>query len=154
MKLVGRAHGRLVSLIVAKELKRLQSHLACLDQFIRSHVSRLLKSDLVAVLTELQRQEQVFLYMKVRHFFSHFVCVVRKCWKKKKEKKKICIYIYIKWVYWGPQKVEGNKISCSLVELQSFLCFRKLKQSVTEPIGYAMPFMLFGGVAVFPAGYV
>jgi hypothetical protein len=99
--------------------------------------------------------------------------------KEKKEKeKRIYIYIYIyngsigvprklreikfpalwgscrKWVYWGPQNVEGNKISCSLVELQSFLCFRKLKQSVTEPIGYAMPFMLFGGVAVFPAGYV
>jgi hypothetical protein len=54
----------------------------------------------------------------------------------------------------GPHKVEGNKISCSLVELQSFLYFRKLKQSVTERIGYVMPFMLFGGVVVFPAGYV
>jgi hypothetical protein len=53
MKLVGRAHGRLVSLIVAKELKRLQSHPVCLDQFIWSHLSHLLKSDIVAVLAEL-----------------------------------------------------------------------------------------------------
>jgi hypothetical protein len=70
MKLVGRAHGRLADLIVAKELKRLQSHPVCLDRFIRSHVSRLLKSNLVTVLVELQRQEQVFLCIKVRHFFS------------------------------------------------------------------------------------
>jgi hypothetical protein len=55
--------------------------------------------------------------MKVHHFFSYFVCVVRKCWKKKKKKrKKKEKDIYIKWVYLGPQKVEGNKISCSLVE--------------------------------------
>jgi hypothetical protein len=47
-------------------------------------VSRLLKSDLVAVLAELQRQEQVFLCMKVRHFFSHFVCVDENMLKKKK----------------------------------------------------------------------
>ncbi|XP_059430235.1 pentatricopeptide repeat-containing protein At1g62350-like [Corylus avellana] len=52
-------------LIVAKELKRLQSHPVRLDRFIRSHVSRLLKSDLVAVLAEFQRQEQVFLCMKL-----------------------------------------------------------------------------------------
>jgi hypothetical protein len=104
MKLVGRAHGRLASLIVAKELKRLQSHLVCLDQFIRSHVSRLLKSDLVTVLAELQRQEQVFLCMKVCHFFSHFVCVVRKCWeKKKKKKKRIYIYIYIMGLLGSPE---------------------------------------------------
>jgi hypothetical protein len=53
MKLVGRAHGRLAGLIVAKELKRLQSHLVCLDRFIWSHVSRLLKSNLVTVLVKL-----------------------------------------------------------------------------------------------------
>jgi hypothetical protein len=98
MKLVGRAHGWLVSLIVAKELKRLQSHPVCLDQFIRSHVSRLLKFDLVAVLAELQRKEQVFLYMKIRYFFSHFVCIVRKCWKKKGKK----IYIYIMGLLGSP----------------------------------------------------
>ncbi|XP_028796005.1 pentatricopeptide repeat-containing protein At1g62350 [Neltuma alba] len=52
-------------LIVAKELKRLQSHPVRLDRFIRSHVSRLLKSDLVSVLAEFQRQDQVFLCIKL-----------------------------------------------------------------------------------------
>ncbi|KAK7310093.1 hypothetical protein RJT34_07357 [Clitoria ternatea] len=52
-------------LIVAKELKRLQSDPVRLDRFIRSSVSRLLKSDLVAVLAEFQRQNQVFLTMKL-----------------------------------------------------------------------------------------
>ncbi|CAN1250432.1 Pentatricopeptide repeat-containing protein At1g62350 [Linum perenne] len=51
-------------LFAAKELKRLQSHPLRLDRFIHSHVSRLLKSDLVAVLAEFQRQDQVFLCMK------------------------------------------------------------------------------------------
>ena len=52
-------------LIVAKELKRIQSNPVRLDRFIQSNVSRLLKSDLVAVLAEFQRQDQVFLCMKV-----------------------------------------------------------------------------------------
>ncbi|OIW01991.1 hypothetical protein TanjilG_14022 [Lupinus angustifolius] len=52
-------------LIVAKELKRLQSNPVRLDRFIQSQVSRLLKSDLVAVLAEFQRQDQVFLCMKL-----------------------------------------------------------------------------------------
>lgn len=53
------------SLMVAKELKRLQSHPIRFDRFIKSHVSRLLKSDLVSVLAEFQRQDQVFLCMKL-----------------------------------------------------------------------------------------
>ncbi|RDX95982.1 Pentatricopeptide repeat-containing protein, partial [Mucuna pruriens] len=52
-------------LTVAKELKRLRSDPLRLDRFIRSGVSRLLKSDLVAVLAEFQRQNQVFLSMKL-----------------------------------------------------------------------------------------
>ncbi|KAL6199715.1 hypothetical protein ACLB2K_029498 [Fragaria x ananassa] len=52
-------------LIVAKELKRICSHPFRLDRFIRSHVSRLLKSDLLAVLAEFQRQDQVFLCMNI-----------------------------------------------------------------------------------------
>ncbi|CAG7868288.1 unnamed protein product [Brassica rapa] len=52
-------------LIAAKELKRLQTKLVRLDRFIASHVSRLLKSDLVSVLAEFQRQDQVFLCMKL-----------------------------------------------------------------------------------------
>lgn len=55
------------SLMVAKELKRLQSHPVRFDRFIKSHVSRLLKSDLVSVLAEFQRQDQVFLCMKVTY---------------------------------------------------------------------------------------
>ncbi|VFQ65313.1 unnamed protein product [Cuscuta campestris] len=50
-------------LMAAKELKRLHSSL---ERFIiKSSVSRLLKSDLVAILAEFQRQELVFLSMKV-----------------------------------------------------------------------------------------
>ncbi|XP_027359884.1 pentatricopeptide repeat-containing protein At1g62350-like [Abrus precatorius] len=52
-------------LMVAKGLKRLQSNPVRLDWFIRSSVFRLLKSDLVAVLAEFQRQNQVFLCMKL-----------------------------------------------------------------------------------------
>ncbi|XP_061349265.1 pentatricopeptide repeat-containing protein At1g62350 [Gastrolobium bilobum] len=52
-------------LIVAKELKRLQPDPVRFDRYIRSNVSRLLKSDLVAVLAEFQRQDQVFLCMKL-----------------------------------------------------------------------------------------
>ncbi|PPE00999.1 hypothetical protein GOBAR_DD01962 [Gossypium barbadense] len=52
-------------LIAAKELKRLQSNPVRLHRFILSHVSRLLKSDIVSVLAEFQRQNQVFLSMKM-----------------------------------------------------------------------------------------
>ncbi|KAK9076561.1 hypothetical protein SSX86_004895 [Deinandra increscens subsp. villosa] len=52
-------------LIIAKELKRLESSPVRLDRFIKSHVSRLLKSDLVSVLFEFQRQDLVFLSMKL-----------------------------------------------------------------------------------------
>ncbi|XP_065877061.1 pentatricopeptide repeat-containing protein At1g62350 [Euphorbia lathyris] len=52
-------------LVMAKELKRLQSDPIRLDRFIKSQVSRLLKSDLVSVLAEFQRQNQVFLCMKL-----------------------------------------------------------------------------------------
>ncbi|KAG5517364.1 hypothetical protein RHGRI_037944 [Rhododendron griersonianum] len=52
-------------LMVAKELKRLHSNPVRFDRFIKSHVSRLLKSDLVAVLAEFQRQDLVSLSMKL-----------------------------------------------------------------------------------------
>ncbi|KAG4972411.1 hypothetical protein AAZX31_13G322600 [Glycine max] len=52
-------------LVVAKELKRLRSDLVRLDLFIQPSFSRLLKSDLVAVLVEFQRQNQVFLCTKL-----------------------------------------------------------------------------------------
>ncbi|KAK6915213.1 Lactate/malate dehydrogenase, N-terminal [Dillenia turbinata] len=57
-------------LMTAKELKRLQSNSVRLDRFIRSNVSRLLKSDLFAVLAEFQRQDQVFLCMKMNPIVS------------------------------------------------------------------------------------
>ncbi|KAL3512987.1 hypothetical protein ACH5RR_025704 [Cinchona calisaya] len=52
-------------LMVVKELKRLQTNPIRLERFMKSHVSRLLKSDLVAVLTEFQRQDLVFLCIKL-----------------------------------------------------------------------------------------
>lgn len=58
-------------LVVAKELKRLQSNSVRLDRFMKSHVSRLLKSDLVAVLAEFQRQDLTYLSMRV---IIHSLC--------------------------------------------------------------------------------
>ncbi|KAL0433639.1 UNVERIFIED_CONTAM: Pentatricopeptide repeat-containing protein [Sesamum latifolium] len=52
-------------LMVAKELKRLQSNPVRFEWFMKTHVSRLLKSDLVAVLAEFQRQNLVPLSMKL-----------------------------------------------------------------------------------------
>ncbi|KAK6144089.1 hypothetical protein DH2020_020909 [Rehmannia glutinosa] len=52
-------------LMVAKELKRLQCHPLRFERFMKTHVSRLLKSDLVAVLVEFQRQNLVSLSMKL-----------------------------------------------------------------------------------------
>lgn len=51
--------------MVAKELKRLQGHPVRFERFMKSNVSRLLKSDLVAVLAEFQRQNLVSLCMKL-----------------------------------------------------------------------------------------
>ncbi|KAK4492341.1 hypothetical protein RD792_003145 [Penstemon davidsonii] len=52
-------------LMVTKELKRLQSNPVRFERFMKSQVSRLLKSDLVAVLVEFQRQNLVSLSMKI-----------------------------------------------------------------------------------------
>lgn len=64
-------------LIVAKELKRLQGDPLRFERFMKSHVSRLLKSDLVAVLAEFQRQDLVFLSMKVSLDFPFFNDILR-----------------------------------------------------------------------------
>lgn len=53
-------------LFVVHQLKRLQSNRVRLERFMRTHVSRLLRTDLLAVLVEFQRQDHVFLSMKVR----------------------------------------------------------------------------------------
>lgn len=52
-------------LMVAKELKRLQCHPLRFERFMKTQVSRLLKSDLVAVLAEFQRQNLVSLSIKL-----------------------------------------------------------------------------------------
>ncbi|KAI3844672.1 hypothetical protein MKX03_026774 [Papaver bracteatum] len=52
-------------LIIVKELKRLKSNPVRLERFMETQVSRLLKLDLFAVLAEFQRQDQVFLSMKI-----------------------------------------------------------------------------------------
>ncbi|XP_078160035.1 pentatricopeptide repeat (PPR) superfamily protein [Carex rostrata] len=57
-------------IFVVQQMKRLASlPSACasarLDQFVRSHVSRLLRTDLLAVLAEFQRQDLIVLSMKI-----------------------------------------------------------------------------------------
>ncbi|GAA0185735.1 hypothetical protein Leryth_012356 [Lithospermum erythrorhizon] len=52
-------------LTVAKELKRLERDPIRFERYMKSNVSRLLKSDLVAVLTEFQRQNLVHLCIKI-----------------------------------------------------------------------------------------
>ncbi|XP_020532034.1 pentatricopeptide repeat-containing protein At3g46870 [Amborella trichopoda] len=48
-----------------KGLKRFKDDEGQLDKFVKSHVSRLLKMDMVAVLCELERQEEVILALKI-----------------------------------------------------------------------------------------
>jgi len=59
-KLIGKE-----ALFVILGLKRIQDDEEKLAQFIKKHVLRLLKLDLIAVLTELERQEEVALALKV-----------------------------------------------------------------------------------------
>jgi hypothetical protein len=47
-----------------------------LEQFMRSHVSRLLRTDLLAVLAELLRQDHVILSMKVLHSYPNKTRVI------------------------------------------------------------------------------
>ncbi|KAG5591099.1 hypothetical protein H5410_041613 [Solanum commersonii] len=51
-------------LMIAKELKRLHSNAVRFERFMKSHVSRLHKSNLVAVLAEFQRQDLPYLSMR------------------------------------------------------------------------------------------
>ncbi|XP_074585369.1 pentatricopeptide repeat-containing protein At1g62350 [Curcuma longa] len=52
-------------IFVVHQLKRLASAGPRLDRFMKSNVTRLLRTDLLAVLAELQRQDHVFLSMKI-----------------------------------------------------------------------------------------
>ncbi|KAF5175491.1 Thylakoid assembly 8-like protein [Thalictrum thalictroides] len=53
------------ALFVILGIKRFKDDEAKLNKFIKTHVLRLLKMDLIAVLTELERQEQVYLALKI-----------------------------------------------------------------------------------------
>lgn len=70
-KLIGKE-----ALFVIQEIKRIKNDPTRLGNFMKVHVSRLLKSDLVAVLTELERQGEVFLTLKM------FEVVKREDWYK------------------------------------------------------------------------
>lgn len=73
------------AIFVTLALKRLKDDEVKLDKFIKTHVLRLLKMDLIAVLNELERQEEVALAVKVFLFLylSHYIpmnkfqCVLR-----------------------------------------------------------------------------
>lgn len=54
------------ALFVIQGLKRFKGDEERLEKFVKSHVLRLLKMDKIAVLNELQRQEEVDLALKVR----------------------------------------------------------------------------------------
>jgi len=66
-KLIGKE-----ALYVISGLKRFKDDEEKLPKFIKTHVLRLLKMDLIAVLTELERQQQVSLALKVS-FHSLFL---------------------------------------------------------------------------------
>ncbi|KAJ4978458.1 hypothetical protein NE237_009238 [Protea cynaroides] len=59
-KLIGKE-----ALFVVLGLKRFKDDEEKLDKFIKSHVLRLLKMDMITVLGELERQEEVFLGLKI-----------------------------------------------------------------------------------------
>lgn len=67
-KLIGKE-----ALFVIQGLKRFKDDNEKIDKFIKTHVVRLLKMDMVAVLTELERQEEVSLAVKVISFSLYFV---------------------------------------------------------------------------------
>ncbi|KAL8480184.1 hypothetical protein ACS0TY_026923 [Phlomoides rotata] len=69
-------------LMVAKELKRLQHNPVRFERFMKTNVSRLLKSDLVAVLVEFQRQNLVPLSMKNRPLSGSSALVQFVRWSK------------------------------------------------------------------------
>ena len=65
-KLIGKE-----ALFVILGLKRFKDDEEKLEKFIKTHVLRLLKMDLIAVLSELERQEEVALAVKVSNFRFH-----------------------------------------------------------------------------------
>lgn len=66
------------ALFVVLGLKRFKDNDEKLEKFVKTHVLRLLKLDMIAVLNELERQQEVSLASKVQYhsfflfFFSSF----------------------------------------------------------------------------------
>lgn len=63
-KLIGKE-----ALYVIMGLKRFKNEEEKLEKFIKTHVLRLLKMDMITVLSELERQEEVSLAVKVNYQF-------------------------------------------------------------------------------------
>lgn len=64
------------ALFVILGLKRFKDDEENLEKFVRTHVRRLLKMDMVAVLVELERQQEVLLALRVRPFVLFFVSLL------------------------------------------------------------------------------
>ncbi|CAN4098903.1 unnamed protein product [Withania somnifera] len=80
-------------LMVAKELKRLQSNAVRFEQCMKSHVSRLLKSDLVAILAELYEAVCKEVWYRPDMFFYEDMLFMLVRNKKIDETKKVCEYL-------------------------------------------------------------
>lgn len=64
------------ALFVILGLKRFKDDEEKLGKFIKTHVLRLLKMDKIAVLVELERQEEIDLALKVRHLVLITPCLM------------------------------------------------------------------------------
>lgn len=67
-KLIGKE-----AIFVILGLKRFKDDEEKLDKFVKIHVLRLLKMDLISVLNELERQEEVSLAVKVSFFTANLL---------------------------------------------------------------------------------
>ncbi|CAN6557542.1 unnamed protein product [Malus baccata var. baccata] len=144
-------------LMVAKELKRLRSQPLRLDHFIHSHVSRLLKSDLLAVLAEFQRQDQIYdvvrkeIWYRPDMFFYRDMLMMLARNKKVDEAKKV----------WGDLKREevlfdqhtfGDIMRAFLdsgLPLEAMEIYGEMRQSPDPPI--SLPFrVILKGLLPYP----
>lgn len=65
------------AIFVILGLKRFKDDEEKLDKFIKCHVLRLLKMDIIAVLNELERQEEIGLALKLRFFLFSYLFVFK-----------------------------------------------------------------------------
>ncbi|KAJ7013090.1 hypothetical protein NC653_002952 [Populus alba x Populus x berolinensis] len=129
-------------LMAAKELKRLQSNPVRLDRFIKSNVSRLLKSDILAVLAEFQRQDQVFLCMKWCQEIAFVLSIgetkgkVLSCWFISKRE------VVFEWSSTGFEKKMLLSKCVRLASRAASVCILQLYDVVRKEIWYR-PDMFF-----------